>query len=504
MSDLTMTTTPTPVPDLRPIARAAAVAIPLIAVIDWLIWRQPFGLNLVVAVAATALAVVLASPRRCSPVVAAIAAGLVVLSLLPLIEAPSELAVLLAFTALAVFALCWTGLVPADLTRLPILMLRYALGSAFRFFTEITLSLARLGGGLSAASMIRRVAVWTIPLILTGIFLLLLASANPLIELGLASLDPGGLLDQFDPFRAAFWLALAIVLWPLLRPYLVGASIIGLALPAPTDTGALFGTGALIRSLVAFNAVFAIETLLDLAYLWGGLQLPEGISHADYAHRGAYPLIATALLAAAFVLLATRPGGPWERSRLIRGLVYAWIAQNILLCVSALLRLELYVEAYSLTELRLAAAIWMGLVAVGLVLILIRIALRRSNTWLVATNLAVLVATLYACTFFDGTAIIARFNVEHRDAPGKQTVLDLQYLRELGPSAIPALDAYLATNPPDQATARSVRQNLADQIASRAVPWQGWFWRYARMRGYVFSHNALASPAASDNTLGRQ
>ena len=47
------------------------------------------------------------------------------------------------------------------------------------------------------------------------------------------------------------------------------------------------------RSLILFNALFALQTVLDLTYLWGGASLPDGMSHAEYAHRGAYPLIAT-------------------------------------------------------------------------------------------------------------------------------------------------------------------------------------------------------------------
>ena len=62
-----------------------------------------------------------------------------------------------------------------------------------------------------------------------------------------------------------------------------------------------------------FNALFAVQTVLDLAYLWGGVRLPDGMTYADYAHRGAYPLIATALLAAAFVLAAMRKDGRARR-----------------------------------------------------------------------------------------------------------------------------------------------------------------------------------------------
>ena len=133
------------------------------------------------------------------------------------------------------------------------------------------------------------------------------------------------------------------------------------------------------RSLILFNALFALQSGLDLVYLWGGAALPDGMSHAEYAHRGAYPLIVTALLAAGFVLIAMRRGGPAEQSRLIRPLVLAWIGQNVLLVISSIFRLDLYVAAFSLTYLRLAAFIWMGLVAAGLLLILIQIMLRKPD-----------------------------------------------------------------------------------------------------------------------------
>ena len=57
-----------------------------------------------------------------------------------------------------------------------------------------------------------------------------------------------------------------------------------------------------------FNALFAVQTVLDLTYLWGGVALPDGMTYATYAHRGAYPLIVTALLAAGFVLVDDAAG----------------------------------------------------------------------------------------------------------------------------------------------------------------------------------------------------
>ena len=139
-------------------------------------------------------------------------------------------------------------------------------------------------------------------------------------------------------------------------------------------TGEFLSTATVLRSLILFNLLFAVQTVLDIVYLWGNVALPADITYASYAHRGAYPLILTALLAAGFVLVAMRPGGPAEQSNVIRPLVYLWVAQNVMLVISSILRLDLYVQIYLLTTWRIAAFIWMLLVATGLLLIVARIA----------------------------------------------------------------------------------------------------------------------------------
>ena len=72
------------------------------------------------------------------------------------------------------------------------------------------------------------------------------------------------------------------------------------------------------------------------------------------------------------------------------------------------IRLKLYVEEYQLSEMRVAAGIWMVLVAIGLVLIVARIALGRSNKWLVMSNMA-----LWGVALVDIQSIIAHYNVRH-------------------------------------------------------------------------------------------
>ena len=161
---------------------------------------------------------------------------------------------------------------------------------------------------------------------------------------------------------------------------------------------------------------------------------------ADYAHRSAYPLIATALLAGLFVLVTLRPGSDTAAVPLIRRLVVLWIAQNVFLVASSILRTLDYIEVYSLTQLRIAALIWMALVAVGLVLIVWRMLAGKSGAWLINANVLAAGLVLTVCSVVDLGSVAAAWNVRHaKEVGGKGAALDLCYLNQLGPSALVSL-----------------------------------------------------------------
>jgi uncharacterized protein DUF4153 len=228
-----------------------------------------------------------------------------------------------------------------------------------------------------------------------------------------------------------------------------------------------------------------VQTLLDAVYLFGGASLPDGMTYAQYAHRGSYPLVATALLAALFVLIAFRPGGAAERSVLARRLVYVWVAQNVFLTITAAWRLDLYVGVYSLTRLRVASGVWMLLVATGLVWIGCRIVFRRGNGWLLDANVLTAAAVLYACCFVNFDRVIADYNVDHcREAGGGGIAIDLEYLRDLGPDALPALRraAPLLGTPERRRAAGGYADELRAGLLDDLRDWRGWTlrrWRIA-------------------------
>jgi len=175
---------------------------------------------------------------------------------------------------------------------------------------------------------------------------------------------------------------------------------------------------------------------------------------------------------------------------MIRPLVYLWVGQNVMLVLSAILRLKLYVGIYLLTYWRITAAIWMGLVAVGLVLIVARIALDRSHRWLIRMNLLALLATVYVCSLINFDAIIANYNVAHsREAGGAGVALDGVYLASLGPQVIPAL-ARLGSNPYVAARLDPLLEQQARDMAS----WRSWSFRGWRLQHYLDTHPIFAVP----------
>ncbi len=330
----------------------------------------------------------------------------------------------------------------------------------------------------------RLVRNWFVPVLLSCVFIILFAVANPIIS---NWLEHAGewlrrIFSDLPDFprlpRIFLWGLVGIWTWALLRVRTRTRDGKDVEQPPRYAEGETFpSAAAIVRCLILFNAIFAVQLLLDLRYLWGGAALPENMSHSEYAHRGAYPLIATALLAAVFVLMTFREGPSATTMRWARRLVYLWIAQNVFLVASAAWRLWLYVDAFSLTRWRLAAAIWMSLVAMGLIWIGWRIVAGRSNRWLVNVNAMTATILLYLCCFADFDGFIANYNVRHcREATGEGAPIDLRYLRDLGPEALPALKwlAPKIKSEGDVLRAQTVVKELYVELNTSLADWRGW------------------------------
>ncbi len=358
--------------------------------------------------------------------------------------------------------------------------------------------------GLAQTSHIPRPSPssWLLPLVAVSVFTLLLAAANPVIENALLALNLEGLFLEIDLFLQAIlsfaglvFVLTAVLLWAILRGNSqLRATALDDDSKVPFWHRAFFKPGAVSVTLIALNALFAVENILDIGHVWMNAALPKGLNHAEYVHRGAYTLIVTANLAALLMIFALWKGTATEKSTLVRGLVMAWILQNLMLVASSMKRTMSYIEAYDWTEWRLAGLLWMGLVFFGLLTIMWRVIKHRNSYWLINTNLIAATALLLVCAVVDMRGFIATQNLS-RALQFPEHQVDLQYLEALGSSSIVPLQRYKLQlqNKIDGAVRPDHGGNTQHQLMRaewtvsllqsrlhiQNTDWRSWTWRFA-------------------------
>jgi len=232
-----------------------------------------------------------------------------------------------------------------------------------------------------------------------------------------------------------------------------------------------------VLTFIGLNALFLVANLTDVFYLWLAFELPRGLTYSQFARHGAYRLIVAVVLAAVTITAFLRSNTLQADERRTRLLAYAFADQNLLVLAGAARRLQFYVEAYGLTRFRLAAALWMGLVATGFILILIKIREKRPLRFLLRTNAVSTVLLLSAVSLLNLDGFIADWNVARHEA-GATTPIDVDYLGSLSVGALPALARLVdAEDSEVAARARAVlTERLAEEKAAHAS-WQAWTWR---------------------------
>lgn len=462
----------------------------LVFLADWLFFDQPVGWTLGLYFSALLGVAVVRYPllfrRGWSRVW--------IYGLLPLagvmVYRPSFLSFLLGYLGVGVLCLAgrigWSRDVPTWFSRLRALRMGEILGLP----KDASVILRRFARAQPSAGWRNpeRYAPWILPLIFGCIFFLLFWLANPFfdrwfdgIRRGIVSLWDG-FWKEFVPARVFFWVIMAFALWAWLHARRQRPSKPAYIKP-PSP---IFSTANVVTvSLLMFNLLFLFQTLSDAMYLWGGVALPSGMTYAQYAHRGAFPLLAAALLAAVFVLLAFPEKSASEGEPRQKLLMILWMVQNLALTASALRRLLVYIDVYGLSRLRLAAAVWMALVAVGLILIVWRVLAGKTNGWLVNGNAAMVLVVLYVSCFINVDGIIAWHNVKNcrEIRGGSAPEIDTSYLIGLGPESLPALEWLRdqKTHPLAAARAEWPLVMSRESLKKKMNHWRSWTYRRSKI-----------------------
>ncbi|MFH9761451.1 DUF4153 domain-containing protein [Streptomyces anulatus] len=230
--------------------------------------------------------------------------------------------------------------------------------------------------------------------------------------------------------------------------------------------------------LIVLNLLFAAFITLQLVVLFGGYDKVRdvtGLSHAEYARQGFWQLLWATLLTLLVIALALRwapRGGTGDRT-LVRSVLGPLCVLTLVVVASALRRMDLYVDEYGLTRLRISVAameLWLGVV---LVLILAAgVFGARFLPRAVAVSAA---AGVLAFGLLSPDGLIAEQNVQ-RFEDGRSTSIDIDYVKDLSADAVPALDRLPE---PERSCALRAIQN---DVLHDDTPWYATSWGEARAK----------------------
>lgn len=181
--------------------------------------------------------------------------------------------------------------------------------------------------------------------------------------------------------------------------------------------------------------MYVIFCGVQVLYLFAGnMQLPRGMTYAQYAHRGFYMLLFVCFVNFVLVLCMRKY---FARHKILDGMLLSICACTYVMLASSAYRMFLYIGAYQLTVMRvfvLAALIALSFLLAGVVLIIC-----RPRFPLFRYSVAV-VSVIYLCLAFSHMDyFIASYNLSH--APQTQN-MDWSYLSALSLDAAPALADY--------------------------------------------------------------
>lgn len=251
-------------------------------------------------------------------------------------------------------------------------------------------------------------------------------------------------LDETLPLRLLVAAVLIALAGGLVR--LCGLDVEKAPEPA-TDSGRL-GRIEWVIALGALDLLFAGFVALQAMVLVRGHEYvveTAGLTYAEYVHQG----FAAQMVAAALTLTVVAAAWHWARresasdGRLLRALLGVLCALTLAVLAFSVWRIDLYVEAYGATRLRLLVvviAVWLGLVFAGLIVA----GIRKSGSWLPRAAVILTGVLLLGLASMNPDGWIAARNIDRYERTGK---IDIPYLLSLSDDAVPVLAQRLPSDP---------------------------------------------------------
>ena len=298
----------------------------------------------------------------------------------------------------------------------------------------------RRSGRLGRARTTVRLALIAASLLL--VFGSLLRSADPIFAslVSLPDFDIGTLMSHLVLMAFCAWIA--------------GGWAYGALVESPTTSRAparlpiTLGVLDLTTALGTLNVLFGAYVLTQLGWFFGGerfLHATTGLTAAEYARRGFFQMAWVVALVVP-LLLATRAalGADASLARRHTLLSLPIVALLGAIITSAALRMRLYVHYYGLTTERLYTLVFMGWLAIVLILLAATVLRDRGRTF-VAGGVVSALTLLVGLHLIVPDLVVARVNLARAASSDAAAPLDLAYLARLSGDAVPlAVAATLA------------------------------------------------------------
>jgi len=254
--------------------------------------------------------------------------------------------------------------------------------------------------------------------------------------------------------------------------------------PAPPERPGL-GIVEIAVPLALIDLLFLVFVFVQIRYLFGDASLVQqtvGLTYAEYARHGFFELVAVAALVLPLLLAADWVLAKADRRSLLifRILAALQLVLLFIIMASAVTRMQLYVGAYGLTELRLyttAFMTWLGIVLVWFVVTVLR---GRRGPFVSGAALAGF-CVIGVLTIMSPDALIAKVNTD-RALAGQE--LDARYATSLSADAVPVVVSALPALSLDDRCVAAARI-LQRWSPSGERDWRTWNYGRARARRTV-------------------
>ncbi len=328
-----------------------------------------------------------------------------------------------------------------------------------------------------------RVMSWAVPVAITVLFLMLYIGGNPAFAALLTQTE----IEVISLGRIIFTLVSAYLLLAIFYPTGIKA-LIQLDQRTPNlllrrrqakkqrsfNTIGLkheYRSGWLL--FILLNGLLLLFNAVDTYHLWTG-KLPQGVTYSEYVHQGVNALIVSIVLAIGIVMYFFRGNlNFYYRSRQLKLVAYAWVAQNVFLVLATAYKNSLYIDAYGFTQKRLGVYVYLLMTLVGLFFTYVKVRQIKTNAFLLRYTSWAFYAILAGLTLFNWPRFITKYNLTN--LPAEQ--IDFHYLSRLSDHNLDLLADALKN--PNYHIAANTRENIMNEIShfrytEAQQDWRSW------------------------------